>query len=256
MSTAHGFTGVILAAGRGSRLGEFTANRPKCLVQLAGHPLLDWQIAALNGAGIRRIVAVTGYLSQSVAATGIDTIYNADWSKGNMVDSLMYALEALPAPFIVSYSDIVYSADHVRELAKQDADLAITYDLNWLDLWGRRFVDPLSDAETFVIDDAGRVLEIGGKTRSLEKIRGQYMGLIKLSAEAANWIFDFVTERPERRASLDMTSLLQQLIHDGRTLIGVPQKGHWCEIDDQKDLAVAEELLIEGRLVSPPWNGS
>ena len=40
---------VILAAGRGSRLGPHTEDRPKCLVELADKPLISRQIAALRG---------------------------------------------------------------------------------------------------------------------------------------------------------------------------------------------------------------
>src|SRR6185503_13206340 len=51
---------IILAAGRGSRMGQLTAEIPKCLVQLGGKPLLEWQTGALRAAGIDRIAVVTG----------------------------------------------------------------------------------------------------------------------------------------------------------------------------------------------------
>ena len=44
---------IILAAGRGSRLLSLTEDRPKCLVEAGGKPLLAWQIEALRGAGIQ-----------------------------------------------------------------------------------------------------------------------------------------------------------------------------------------------------------
>jgi len=52
---------IILAAGRGSRMKNLTDERPKCLVELRGNPLLDWQLAALLEAGIDRIAIDTGY---------------------------------------------------------------------------------------------------------------------------------------------------------------------------------------------------
>ena len=52
---------IILAAGRGSRMGGATAERPKCLVELSGRPLLDWQIHALRQGGIEDIAIVRGF---------------------------------------------------------------------------------------------------------------------------------------------------------------------------------------------------
>ena len=67
-------------------------------------------------------------------------------------------------PVIVSYADIFYRGDLIRGLAGAPGALVITYDRRWRELWTRRFADPLSDAETFRIDGAGTLLEIGGKT--------------------------------------------------------------------------------------------
>ena len=43
--------GLILAAGRGSRMGVLGDERPKCLVELEGRPLLERQVAALRRGG-------------------------------------------------------------------------------------------------------------------------------------------------------------------------------------------------------------
>ena len=50
---------IILAAGRGSRMKNLTADRPKCLVELRGKALLDWQLEALRAAGVTEIAIVT-----------------------------------------------------------------------------------------------------------------------------------------------------------------------------------------------------
>ncbi|MFZ9450262.1 MAG: NTP transferase domain-containing protein, partial [Alphaproteobacteria bacterium] len=61
---------IILAAGRGSRMRQLTDERPKCLVPLRGRPLLEWQLEALRGAGIREIGIVTGYRREMLASRG------------------------------------------------------------------------------------------------------------------------------------------------------------------------------------------
>jgi len=243
-----GMTGLILAAGRGSRLGAMTAMRPKCLVELAGRPLLDWQIAALRNGGVERVVVVTGYRHELIDARGVDTVFNSAWDSTNMVSSLMVGVEKAGVPVIVSYSDIIYDSGLVRRLTEAGHALAISYDLDWRTLWERRFEDPLSDAETFRVDQDDRILEIGGKTKRAEDIQGQFMGLMRIGPAAVEWIRTLLSREPDLIGVLDTTGLLMRLIREGHPVYGVPTRGGWCEIDDQSDLAVAETLFASGQL--------
>ena len=59
---------VILSAGQGRRLLPLTADRPKCLVDLHGKTLLQWQLDALLAAGVGPVTVVTGYASDAVEA--------------------------------------------------------------------------------------------------------------------------------------------------------------------------------------------
>src|SRR5690348_3567787 len=140
---------IILAAGRGSRMNALTEDKPKCLVEFRGKPLIDWQIEALNKAGITEIGIVTGYRRELLISRQFVEFYNDRWANTNMVSSLECARKWLETePCIVSYSDIFYDFPAVLSLIQADADLAVTYDPNWLLLWKQRFEDPLSDAET------------------------------------------------------------------------------------------------------------
>ena len=147
---------IILAAGRGSRMKALTSDKPKCLVELRGHSLLELQLDALREGGVSEIGIVTGYRRELLANLGLVEFHNPRWDETNMVSSLECAGAWLEAgPCIVSYSDIFYSADAVRSLINCPALLAVTYDPTWLALWTRRFGDPLLDAETFLRSTAG-----------------------------------------------------------------------------------------------------
>jgi choline kinase len=241
---------LILAAGRGSRMKGHTDERPKCLVELAGQPLLDYQIAGLRGAGIEEIGIVRGWHGHLLEGRGLSLFDNPRWAETNMVASLACAAAWLQAgPCIVSYSDIFYPAAAIDLLAVAPGDVAITFDPQWLRLWSRRFADPLADAETFRRNAAGDVVEIGNRARSTADIEGQYMGLLKFTP--AGWA---AVERARAglessaRDRLDMTSLLRLLIAAGTTVTGVPFEGAWGEVDSGDDLALYERMIAAGDL--------
>lgn len=241
---------IILAAGRGSRMGGLTEARPKCLTPLAGRPLLDWQLDALAAAGVTRITVIGGYRADCLRRPGLEIRLNDRWEETNMVGSLLCADDLLAAePCLVAYSDIVYRAAHVRELAAAPGELAITYDAEWKELWELRFASPLDDAETFETR-SGRLVEIGGRAHSMAEIKGQYMGLLRFTPTAwacARALVDRLT--PVERDRIDMTTLLRRLLSVGEPIDCVPVSGGWCEVDSPSDLAAYEARLASG----VPW---
>ncbi|MEV6603069.1 phosphocholine cytidylyltransferase family protein [Kutzneria sp. NPDC051319] len=243
--------GVILAAGRGSRLGELTDDRPKCMVRLAGRPLLEWQRAALTAAGVSPLAVVAGYRSEQFGDIGLRVFPARRWAATNMVRSLLAASDWLAADTcVVSYGDIVYSADVVRRLAAATGDLAITYDPNWQALWSRRFEDPLTDAETFRLRPDGSLAAIGARPRAVQQIEGQYMGLLRFTPAGWARVVGLLARHTDRQIdAMDMTALLQALVDDGCRVDAVACPEPWGEVDSATDLGVCADLVAEGRLV-------
>ncbi|MGF6090694.1 phosphocholine cytidylyltransferase family protein [Pseudomonas sp. 18173] len=232
---------IVLAAGRGSRMKSLTDERPKCMVELRGRTLLEWQLEALRGAGIREIAIVTGYKRELLADQGLIEFHNPRWAQTNMVSSLACAEAWLEdSPCIVSYSDIFYSPAAVRSLMASEASLAVTYDPNWLALWTQRFGDPLLDAETFRLTSAGTLAEIGNKPKSVDDVQGQYMGLLRFTPQGWAEVVRLLSERtPEQRDKVHMTHTLQQVIEAGRVPIqACAYAGEWGEVDSSEDLAL------------------
>ena len=231
---------IILAAGRGSRMKDLTDERPKCLVELHGKALLNWQLEALRAAGIGEISIVTGYRRELLTNRGLVEFHNLRWAETNMVSSLACAQELLQSePCIVSYSDIFFSPVAVQSLMACKADLAVTYDPNWLELWTQRFGDPLLDAETFKLTPDWTLAEIGNKPKSIEEVQGQYMGLLRFTpkgwAEVVRVRSNLTSEQCDK---MHMTGTLQKIIEAGRVAISaVPYEGEWGEVDSAEDLA-------------------
>ncbi|MGW1867659.1 phosphocholine cytidylyltransferase family protein [Streptomyces mauvecolor] len=234
---------VILAAGRGSRLGSLTDERPKCLVELAGRSLLERQLDTLHAAGVHEVAAVTGYRAEQIAARVPRTFHAPHWQETNMVTSLTAARSWLTTgPCLVGYGDIFYDTDTAVRLADASGDgLAVAYDPHWLTLWSRRFQDPLDDAESFRLSPEGHLTEIGRRPRHVDDVQGQYMGLLRFTPHSWATVETYLAELgPVRRDALDMTSLLQALVERGESIRAIACTGAWGEVDSPSDLALYE----------------
>ena len=121
--------------------------------------------------------------------------------------------------------------------------------------WEKRFEDPLADAESLIMDDKKRILDIGQREDSVERIQAQYMGLIKFSARGVD-IFKKAFLRARNLSHTDtcpwggqnrkfsqlyMTDMLQGLVDEGQDVFAVPVHRGWFEIDTAKDYEIAKQ---------------
>ena len=238
--------GIILAAGRGSRMGERTKELPKGMTQLYGKTLIEHQMEKMKEAGLNSIAVVRGYKAEKIDFAGLEFFDNLRWNESNMVRSLTCAADALASETcIISYSDIYYHAEAISLLMNCEADIAITYNTNWYSLWSERFENPLDDAETFEIDEHHIVREIGKRAKDLSQIQGQYMGLLRFTPAGWKKIKAYLDQVGDQAVDkLDMTSLLSALIEQGIEIVGIPYDGVWLEIDSESDLKLYEERAI------------
>ncbi len=248
---------VVLAAGEGTRLRPYTLDRPKCLVPLAGEPLLAWQTRSLRSAGIEDITVVTGYRAEQIRDLGYATAHNSRFAETNMVASLMCASRQLDGrdAVLIAYGDLVYEPRIVQALAASTAPIAITVDASWRALWEMRMEDPLADAETLRLDPQGNVTELGKKPSSFDDIQGQYMGLIKVSADLAPRLVSVYEgldpEGPydgRDRDNMYMTSFLQYVIDHVSPVAAVVIERGWLEVDTVEDLDTYEAMARDGVL--------
>lgn len=235
---------IILAAGQGTRLRPLTDSKPKCMVELLGKPLIQYQIDTLRRNGVDDIHIVTGYLHEKIDYEGITKHINTKYASTNMVYTLFCAADAMYGDdLIISYGDIVYNDDVLRQLMKSNADISVVIDKNWEEYWSARMENPLADAETLKIDKNGYIMELGKKPSSYNDIDGQYIGLIKFKGHMLNRIKEFYKEldREVRYDGKDyenifMTSFLQLIADNLSPLTPVYIRNGWMEVDVPSDL--------------------
>jgi choline kinase len=247
---------VVLAAGEGTRLRPLTADRPKCLVELAGRPLLAWQLDALAHAGVDDVTIVTGYRAEAITG-GTRRVHNPRYAETNMVASLMCARRVFDGDddVLVAYGDIVYEPRLVDALRATRGGIGVVVDRQWQRLWELRMEDPLADAETLRLDDEGYLVELGRKPEDIADIDGQYVGLVLVRAEAAvTWCARYDALAPDgdyegrNRDHMFMTAYLQLVIDAGVRVDAVQVDGGWIEIDTLDDLDAYERLQADGGL--------
>ncbi len=258
---SSGTKAIIVAAGRGRRLGPGTADIPKCMVKVGGRPILHWQLDALAAAGVRDVVMVRGYLGDRIDSGPFPVRFvdNPAWADNNILASLMYAEAELDGGFYFSYCDIVYAKAATLRLAARVGSGgagSLIIDRRWADAYAGRTLHPVSEAELTSVDPAhDRILQVGKGAVPPESAVGEFIGLAYFSAQgakalAATWhnaLGAGGLEAPFGRAKVlrqaYLTDALNAMADAGEHLAPVYIDGEWREIDTLQDLAAAEKAL-------------
>ena len=249
---------MILAAGRGSRLRPYTDTMPKCMLPFLGKRLFDHQRETLKASDISDIGVVRGYRGEVFENEHVRLWTNDRWSETNMVHSLFCAEEFLAncPELIVSYGDIIYTADVLDSLLKSEGDAVIAVDKNWQALWEVRNEDPLDDAESLRMDKKGNITDIGRTVKNINEIQAQYIGLMKFSAVGISQLQKAYLDAASQptwlcsrtRETSYMTDLLRGLIHSGTPPKAAIIESGWLEFDTETDLSLYNEMSKDGRL--------
>ena len=252
---------IIVAAGRGRRLGENTAEIPKCMVRVNGQPILHWQLQAFAAAGIRDITLVRGYLGNRIdpGKFPVRFVDNPEWERNNILASLMYAADEFAGGFYFSYCDIVYAPSVVARLAeaaRNPAPASLIIDRRWADAYTGRTLHPVSEAELTAVESDGpaqaeRVVQVGKGAVPAEQAVGEFIGLAHFSPAGAaaltkTWQkalgaggLDVPFGRAKALRQAYLTDALNAMVGAGERLCPVFINGEWREIDTQQDLAAA-----------------
>lgn len=115
---------VILAAGRGTRLGSLSDDQPKPMTEVNGVSIFDNLMSSLIAHGFEQVILVTGYLNHILEkAAGpyrnrceIITVYNEIYATTNNIYSLWLAREYLKAGFYLFEADIFFEDAVMRDL--------------------------------------------------------------------------------------------------------------------------------------------
>ena len=143
---------VLLAAGRGSRLGSLTEETPKCLLPVADRCLLDRQLDALAAAGVTEVTVVAGFQAarvESHVAGRCQVIRNEAWATTNSIASLHLAASHVRGhAFIFQNADVLYPPELIARFVESPRENACLIDP----------LAPFADSEYHVELERGRIV--------------------------------------------------------------------------------------------------
>ena len=261
--TQHVDRAILIAAGRGKRLGAHTEEVPKCMVEVAGRPIFGWVWNALASVGVKELVVIRGYRGDVLEtfirgivpnATFVD---NHEWQTNNVLLSLACARPQLDRAAYVLYSDIVFTPAVAAAAAASTAEIGLVIDREFRTIYEGRTEHPLEEGEVSDLMPDGSVARVGKRALPPADAIGELIGLCRFGTRGMATVartLDQVAHRfagredePFQRAAryrnAYLTDLLQELIDGGIRVDPILIDGQWREIDTGQDLDRARMLL-------------
>ncbi len=254
---------ILIAAGRGKRLGTHTDEIPKCMVQVGTRPILGWVWDALSSVGVEELVVIRGYrgdvLEEFVTklVPKVTFVDNREWQTNNILLSLACARSYLDEPCYMTYSDIVFTRGVARAAADSTAEIGLVIDREFRDIYVGRSEQPLEEGVVSDLLPDGTVARVGKKALPPADAIGEYIGLTRLGARGVATVANTLDQLAQRYAGREeepfqraahyrnayLTDLWQLLIDTGIRIDPILIDGQWREIDTGQDLQRARELL-------------
>lgn len=244
--------GIVLAATRGSALGPLTEDKPKCMVEIQGQPLLRRLTRTLRQTGIRDVAVVRGYAKDAVDLPNLTYIDNDDFETTGEAASLATAMERLSGDTVIAYGDIMFRRYILDALLDIEGDIVLAVDAMWRERTdrsersGRDLVQcSRAFSPSFIEDDPVLFEGIVADAASADENTGEWIGIARLTAKGAELVR---TELEAMRAdgtlqSADLATLFARLAANGNAPRVHFVAGHWLDVNDAFDLARARDFL-------------
>jgi dTDP-glucose pyrophosphorylase len=244
--------GVILAAGKGTRMKDLTRELPKPMLRVQGRPILEFILEGLKGAGIQEIFIVTGWRAEVVeqhfgdgSRWGLRIAYGRQVVQDGTGKAPEVARDFVgDSPFLLTYGDILVRPETyprmVDRFAQDDFTGVVTVTAGQdVTKGGLNFFD-----ETFCLK---RVVEKPGP-QQLDELRAE--GWLKPGTTV--WynagiyvfrpvLFEFTARLPKSpRGEYELTDAINAMLAAGHRLAGLEIEGRWVDVRDPEVLVRLE----------------
>jgi NDP-sugar pyrophosphorylase family protein len=225
---------VVLAAGRGKRMGEITIETPKPMLSVRGKPMLEHVLDGLAGVGIESFFLVVGYRHEMIEEHFRNWRLPIEFRVQDPVDGTGSAARLAREfcgnePFLFTYGDIICEPQAYvrcgRELEEHPDAAAV--------LGVRDVDDPWQGAAVY--EQGGRVTRVIEKPpRGTSTTRWNSAGLDGLRPVAFSYLDKL---RPSARGEYEITTIFEMMLNDHVEVRISPMEGLWRDVGRPEDLA-------------------
>ena len=226
---------VILAAGRGTRMRELTAELPKPMIEVRGKPVLQHIVEGLRDAGIAELLLVVGYRADAVQD------FFGDCSRCNV--TIQYKTQTVQdgtgrvvelardfvtnRPFILAYGDILVDPVNYKRMVDlpDDVEAILTVTRG----------EDVSKGGAVFLNDEMELVELREKPNPGEPTSPWYnAGLYAFRPS----IFDFTAKlKQSPRGEYELTDAIRDLAQSGKKVRALELTGQWADVRDPEVLA-------------------
>lgn len=234
---------IIMAAGKGSRLGKITEGKPKSFAEIKGKKLIEYNLQLLKKYGVNEIFIVTGYCCESFeklveGMEGVYLIYNPFYEMMNVLGSFYMGMDRLKDDFIYLHADTLCEPALFEKLVMiaSDADAILPVDYG-----------PCNEEAMKVKTSKGSIVEIT-KQMPAEEAEGEFIGMAAFRREIIPALKDKTKKLlQEKKFNEYFESAIQRLIDEEDFRIkAIPIAGaFWTEIDFEEDYEKAAACIPE-----------
>jgi UDP-N-acetylglucosamine diphosphorylase / glucose-1-phosphate thymidylyltransferase / UDP-N-acetylgalactosamine diphosphorylase / glucosamine-1-phosphate N-acetyltransferase / galactosamine-1-phosphate N-acetyltransferase len=232
---------VVLAAGRGTRMRELTADFPKPMIEVRGKPVLQRILEGLRDAGVRRFIIVVGYHAEAVRnffGNGerhkVDITYATQTVQDGTGRVVNLARNFTgESPFILSYGDILISQENYQRIVDlpDDCEAVITITRG----------EDVSKGGAVFVNEQMELVDLREKPKPGEPTSPWYnAGLYAFRPG----IFKFISKlKPSPRGEYELTDAIRDLAHSGNKVQALELTGEWADVRDPEILAKLNRTL-------------
>lgn len=231
---------IILAAGEGKRIKEFTTN-PKCLIKIKNEPLIVDCIKSLNKGNVKDIVVVVGYKREKVTEKlkefhlNAKVLNNDDFLDGSIL-SLWTARKELQGEVIIMDADVYFDKGLLDIIINSPKG-----DFFVIDAQAKR------DNEAVIVGfKKGRAVALARGLKGYYPVAGEWAGFLKFSSAGAKELRKIVEKKVssgERKIGYEF--IIPDLFAKVPLSYELIGDLNWIEIDFPKDVKRAKALNIK-----------
>jgi UDP-N-acetylglucosamine diphosphorylase / glucose-1-phosphate thymidylyltransferase / UDP-N-acetylgalactosamine diphosphorylase / glucosamine-1-phosphate N-acetyltransferase / galactosamine-1-phosphate N-acetyltransferase len=226
---------ILLAAGRGTRMRELTANLPKPMIEVRGKPVLQHIVEGLRDAGVRKFLIVVGYRADAVqnffgggSRYKIDIQYVTQVAQdgtGRVVDLARDFVS--DSAFVLAYGDILVAPENYKRIVDLADDVEALISVT-------RGEDVSKGGAVF-LNERMELLDLREKAKPGEATSPWYnAGLYAFRPS----IFEFTAKlKPSPRGEYELTDAIRELAQSDKKVKALELTGEWADVRDPEILA-------------------